>query len=51
MSIFIGQLAFADQSSLFEQAKLGIIMASMISAIIGLIWLYFSTRSVPHSRN
>jgi NhaA family Na+:H+ antiporter len=50
MSLFVGQLAFADQSSLFEQAKLGIIMASMISAIIGLTWLYLTARS-DHSGN
>lgn len=42
MSLFIGQLAFADKPSLFEEARIGIIMASMISAVIGLIWLYLS---------
>lgn len=42
MSLFIGQLAFADAHLLFEQVRLGIIMASVISAIIGLTWLYFS---------
>lgn len=42
MSLFIGQLAFAGAPSLFEEARLGIIMASLVSAIIGLSWLYFS---------
>ncbi len=44
MSLFIGQLAFTDESVLFEQARLGIILATVISAIIGLIWLYLSAR-------
>ena len=44
MSLFIGQLAFADKPSLFEEARLGIIMASTISAIVGLTWLYLSVR-------
>jgi NhaA family Na+:H+ antiporter len=42
MSLFIGQLAFASTPLLFEEARLGIIMASVISASIGLTWLYFS---------
>jgi NhaA family Na+:H+ antiporter len=42
MSLFIGQLAFASTPLLFEEARLGIIMASVISAAIGLTWLYFS---------
>jgi len=44
MSLFIGQLAFADTPSLFEEARLGIIMASTISAFIGLSWLYLSAK-------
>lgn len=44
MSLFISQLAFAPQSPLFEQARLGIILASLISAITGLTWLSISSR-------
>ncbi|MBP1749324.1 MAG: Na+/H+ antiporter NhaA [Deltaproteobacteria bacterium] len=44
MSLFVGQLAFAGRPSLFEEARLGIIIASLISAITGLAWLYLSAR-------
>jgi NhaA family Na+:H+ antiporter len=37
MSIFIAMLAFSDQSDL-NAAKLGVLMASLLSAIIGLAW-------------
>ena len=39
MSLFIAQLAFADPE-VVEQAKLGILLGSAISAVVGLIWLY-----------
>lgn len=39
MSIFINQLAFLDPLYI-EQAKIGILLASGISAAIGLVWLY-----------
>ena len=39
MSLFIAQLAF-DSAELVEQAKLGIVVASAGSALIGLAWLY-----------
>lgn len=41
MSLFISQLAFADPL-LAEEAKLGILLASAIAAVIGLTWLYLS---------
>lgn len=44
MSLFIGQLAFADNPLLFTEARLGILMASLTSAIAGLTWLYLSAR-------
>lgn len=44
MSLFIAQLAFATSPMLFEEARLGIIMASVIAAIVGLTWLYISAR-------
>ncbi len=44
MSLFIAQLAFTNSPALFEEARLGIIMASVIAAMIGLTWLYLSAR-------
>lgn len=38
MSLFISNLAFSDPV-LMERAKLGILVASLVSAVIGLIWL------------
>ncbi len=42
MSLFISQLAFANPENV-EQAKLGILLGSVISATVGLIWLFFSS--------
>jgi NhaA family Na+:H+ antiporter len=42
MSLFIGQLAFPGMPSLFEDVRIAIIMASLVSAILGLSWLYLS---------
>jgi NhaA family Na+:H+ antiporter len=44
MSLFIGQLAFQDPAFV-EQAKLGILVASAISAVIGLAWLIWAGRT------
>jgi NhaA family Na+:H+ antiporter len=41
MSLFIAQLAFSAPG-MVEQAKLGILLASAISAGIGLAWLYWA---------
>lgn len=43
MSLFVSQLAFTDPI-LREEAKLGILLASLIAAIIGLIWLLWVGR-------
>jgi NhaA family Na+:H+ antiporter len=40
MSLFIGGMAFTDPQQ-FEDAKLGILLSSLIAAILGLAWLYF----------
>lgn len=40
MSIFIAELAFAGQAELILQAKLGILLASIIAGISGYSWLY-----------
>lgn len=42
MSLFISQLAFVTSPELFEQARLGILSASVVAAAVGLLWLYLS---------
>ncbi|MND09029.1 pH-dependent sodium/proton antiporter [compost metagenome] len=44
MSLFIAQLAFRDPV-VVEQAKLGILLASALSAAIGLAWLLWAGRT------
>jgi len=44
MSLFIAQLAFKDPQ-LVEQAKIGILLGSSISAATGLVWLWWSGSS------
>jgi NhaA family Na+:H+ antiporter len=49
MSLFIAQLAF-DDARLVEEAKLGILLGSALSAAIGLTWLYIAgSRGGPGS--
>lgn len=43
MSLFIGQLAFSSPLAI-EQAKLGILLASLTSAIVGTLWLMKFTK-------
>ena len=40
MSIFITELAFIGEAELILQAKLGILISSLVSGILGYIWLY-----------
>ena len=40
MSIFIGNLAFADMTQHLQSAKLGIVTASLTSGLAGFFWLY-----------
>ncbi len=44
MSLFIAGLAFADQPTLFEAAKLGVIGGSLLSMIAGYAVLWFAGR-------
>jgi NhaA family Na+:H+ antiporter len=41
MSLFISQLAFGE-AALVEEAKLGILLGSALSAAIGVVWLYLA---------
>ncbi|ABB45058.1 Na+/H+ antiporter NhaA [Sulfurimonas denitrificans DSM 1251] len=45
MSIFIAELAFAGNSELVFQAKIGILAASLFAGIFGFIWLRFIAKS------
>jgi Na+:H+ antiporter, NhaA family len=40
MSIFVADLAFSGSDALIFQAKIGILSASLISGLVGYIWLY-----------
>ena len=40
MSIFIAELAFAHQPELLVQAKIGILVASLLAGIVGYFWLF-----------
>jgi NhaA family Na+:H+ antiporter len=39
MSLFVGELAFADKA-LVAEAKLGILVASVLAALWGALWLH-----------
>jgi NhaA family Na+:H+ antiporter len=47
MSLFIGALAFPGRPELVEQAKLGIIAGSLLSAVLGWAILRFAPRRPP----
>jgi len=42
MSIFVAELAFAGNEALIFQAKVGILIASLIAGIAGYLWLRYS---------
>ena len=44
MSIFIAELAFANHPEMIQQAKLGILTASLIAGVGGYLWLYLLPR-------
>lgn len=50
MALFIGSLAF-DDAVAFDQARLGILAASLVAAIIGLATLALNTRTTPSTRS
>ncbi len=50
MSLFIAQLAFSAPE-VVEKAKLGILLGSALSAVVGFVWLYFAGRArIDHGR-
>ncbi len=47
MSLFIGALAFPDNRLLVEEAKLGVLAGSLVSAMLGYAVLRLAARSAP----
>jgi NhaA family Na+:H+ antiporter len=50
MSLFIGQLAFQDPA-LVEQARIGVLVGSAVSAAVGLVWLWFAADGASRGRD
>jgi len=50
MSLFIGGLAFVGQNLLIEEAKIGILGGSLLSAIAGFLVLRFASLHPDHAR-
>ncbi len=44
MSIFIAELAFANQPDYLLMAKTGVLLASLLAGLIGFVWLWFLGR-------
>ncbi len=44
MSLFIGSLAFLEDSSAFDQVKIAVLIASFLSAIFGIFVTYLATK-------
>ena len=44
MSLFIGELAFPQYRVLIEEAKIGILMGSLVSALMGYVVLRLTTK-------
>ena len=47
MSIFIGSLAFKAQPEYLYNAKLGIVISSLIAGVAGYLWLLYTTKHHP----
>lgn len=47
MSLFIASLAFADTPEMFSSAVLGVLAASLVSAILGYLWLRKALPAAP----
>ena len=45
VSLFITNLAFEDFAVLADESKIGILFASVVAGILGLVLLHFGTRS------
>jgi len=47
VSLFIALLSFPDDASLAEQAKVGVLLGSCLSLVVGGLLVHFSVRSAP----
>ncbi len=47
MSLFIANLAFAD-AILLQQTKIGVLIGSSLSAVLGVVILWIGGRNIPH---
>jgi NhaA family Na+:H+ antiporter len=45
MSIFIAQLGYASSPEFLQMAKIGILTASLVAGVGGLVWLYLLSAS------
>jgi len=50
MSLFIGALAFPGQALLIEEAKIGILAGSLVSAVVGFLLLRFAPLHRDHEK-
>jgi NhaA family Na+:H+ antiporter len=50
MSLFIGLLAFPDSEALQDQVKLGVLVGSLLSAVVGFVVLLLADRERPAAR-
>jgi len=50
MSLFIGALAFPDQEELMNATKIGVLLGSALSALVGYLLLSIAPREKPHTR-
>jgi NhaA family Na+:H+ antiporter len=48
MSLFIGALAFPESPELIEEAKLGVLAGSFVSALAGYLVLRFAPQHLRH---
>lgn len=51
MSIFITNLAFAEQTEVINKSKMAILIASLLAGILGFIWLKFRGTPLADDRN
>ena len=51
MALFISHLSFGSQPELNVYSKLGILVASLLAMVVGLLFLFFSTRTSREENN
>jgi NhaA family Na+:H+ antiporter len=51
MSIFVTNLAFAEQAAVINSSKVAILIASLSAGLAGLLWLRFFAAAATHARS